>query len=65
MKVIWSPSAAADLEAIGDFVSKDKPDAALKLVRTLFAGIESLNVMPHRGRPGRIEGTRELVIAPY
>ncbi len=65
MRVTWSPAAVLDLEAIGDYVARDKPAAALKLVLRIFAGIEALGAMPQRGRTGRIEGTRELVLGSY
>ncbi len=65
MQVLWSPADINDLEAIGDYVARDKPDASLKLVRRLFVSVEALAAMPERGRRGRIEGTRELVIPPY
>jgi toxin ParE1/3/4 len=58
-------AAVQDLEAIGDYVARDKPAAALRLVRPIFAGIEALGAMPHRCRSGRIERTRELVLGSY
>ena len=35
------------------------------MAKTLHDGAMSLEAMPHRGRGGRIAGTRELVFAPY
>jgi len=35
-----------------------------KTVCTLFASIKDLTTFPHRGRPGREGGTRELVLTP-
>jgi toxin ParE1/3/4 len=37
------------------------------LIATIFSAISKLKVRVHRGRPGRIDGTRELVIprTPY
>lgn len=32
------------------------------LARMIYAAIDGLRVFPERGRPGRVEGTRELVI---
>jgi toxin ParE1/3/4 len=63
MRVFWAPLAIADLEAIRDFIALDKPDA-INLVGTIFRQVESLNMMPNRGRPGR-RGTRELIIGSY
>jgi len=38
--------------------------AALKTVRTIFERVEQLVTFPHRGRMGREEDTRELVLSP-
>ena len=52
---------------IGDFVARDNPSAARRLVARIAASVEALGDHPHLGRPGRITGTRELVVAetPY
>ena len=39
--------------------------SARQVAKTLYDGAMSLEAMPHRGRGGRIAGTRELVFAPY
>ncbi len=71
MRIRWTRSALADLEAIGDFVARDNPTAARRLVEQIAASVGALSDHPHLGRPGRITGTRELVvrdtpyIAPY
>ena len=36
----------------------------MKTVRTIFERVEQLVTFPHRGRMGREEDTRELVLAP-
>jgi toxin ParE1/3/4 len=45
-------------------IAEDNPTAALKTARTIFERIEQLVTFPHRGRTGREEGTRELVLSP-
>ena len=57
----------ADLEAIGDFVARDNPGAADRIVVRIVDAVERLSDHPHLGRSGRIAGTRELVIpeTPY
>jgi len=57
----------ADLEAIGDFVARDNPGAADRIVVRIVDAVERLRDHPHLGRSGRIAGTRELVIpeTPY
>ncbi len=63
MKTRWTRPALADLEAIGDFVARDNPHAAQRLVARIVAAVETLREHPHLGRPGRIPGTRELIVA--
>ena len=67
MKVIVHEAAAADLDGIFDWISKDSPNAAVEIVRRIRARINRLATagLPHIGRPGLIKGTRELVEAPY
>ena len=67
MKTRWTTSALSDLEAIGDFVARHNPAAAERLVARIAAATETLRDHPHLGGPGRIGGTRELVVAetPY
>jgi toxin ParE1/3/4 len=67
LKTRWTRSALADLEAIADFIGRDNPDAARRLIVRIVGAVETLREHPHLGRPGRIAGTRELVVAdtPY
>ena len=67
MKVIIHEMAAADLDSIFDWISKDNANAAVEIVRRIRARISRLATtgLPHIGRPGLIKGTRELVEAPY
>jgi toxin ParE1/3/4 len=67
MKVVIHESAARDLDEIINWISQDNPRAAARLVDRVRAKIERLAVsgLSHIGRPGLLEGTRELVEAPY
>ena len=60
----WKASAVADLMAIVDYISDDNPDAALALVDEIQGRVEQLPAHPKRCRPGRVNGTRELVVRP-
>lgn len=61
--VIWHPDAEDDLEEIVDYIAIYNIEAALKLARRIVGAIEdSLPRSPYTGRPGRVEGTRELVV---
>jgi len=64
MEVRWSPRAADDLERIFKRIEPDNPSAARQVVKTIYEGCGSLKDSPHRGRPGRMKGRRELVFAP-
>lgn len=67
MRIRWTRTALADLEAIGDFIARDNPAAAQRIVVGLVASIDKLRDHPNLGRPARLSGTRELVVAgtPY
>lgn len=61
--VIWHPSAEHDLAEIVDYIALDNMEAAQSLARYIVNSThESLTDSPHVGRPGRVEGTRELVV---
>jgi len=63
----WSVLAIADREAIFVYIEADSPQAAIAVDDRISLSIEGLAQFPEMGRPGRIEGTRELVIqrTPY
>lgn len=58
----WKAPAVADLMAIVDYISDDNPDAALALMEKIQGKVAQLPAHPKRCRPGRVEGTRELVV---
>ena len=67
MRVRWSPEAADDLARIGQHIQEDNPSAARETVVTVYEAVNNLTKFPSRGRAGRLEGTRELVVPslPY
>lgn len=67
MRVRWTAPAAQDLCNITYRIRKNRPAAARQVAKTIYDACASLEVFPERGRIGRIEGTRELVIPglPY
>ena len=67
MKIVWAPRAVAHLVQLRQFIAKDQPDAAQSVARTIIGAVETLSKFPNGGRPGRIAGTRELVVTgtPY
>jgi len=55
--------ACADLHEILAFVGERDLQAALTLVSTVIDRIDLLRNHPRMGRPGRVKGTRELIIS--
>jgi toxin ParE1/3/4 len=65
---VWSPEAIDDLTALRAYIEQDDPAAAQRVVLRIIENVETLLPdNPEMGRPGRVPGTRELVIprTPY
>lgn len=68
MTPIWSPEAIADLTALRAYIDQNDPAAAQRVALHIIRNVETLLPNnPGMGRPGRVPGTRELVIpkTPY
>jgi len=68
LRVRWTRRAERDLDEIAKYIGQDSPAAAARVVLELIDEIEAnLPAHPAIGRPGRVLGTRELVIGglPY
>jgi toxin ParE1/3/4 len=68
MIVIWSDEAIEDLASLKVYVAEANPVAARNIALHIIHNTEELlPANPHMGRPGRVPGTRELVIpnTPY
>lgn len=63
MPVRWLRKALKSLEQTYQFVAAEDVEAAVQLVLRIQAAVEQLERFPQLGRVGRVEGTRELVIA--
>lgn len=59
---IWKQTAVADRKAIIAYIAQDNPQAAIELGDLLIEKATQLDQYPARGRPGRMKGTRELVV---
>lgn len=65
MRIEWSAHAVADLKTISEYIEQDRNlSTANRITRTIYDAAQSLLVMPNRGRLGRVEGTRELLVSP-
>jgi toxin ParE1/3/4 len=67
MHVEWSALALEDRVTIFDYIESDNPPAANRLDDRIEAEIDRLAEFTEIGRPGRVAGTRELVLprTPY
>ena len=67
MRVRWTTPARRSFAAAGEYVAERNPAAAVRMVDLILDQTAALADFPRRGRPGRVDGTRELVIAgtPY
>jgi toxin ParE1/3/4 len=65
--VKWLDVALDSLIAEAEYISQGNPAAAERIVQTILNAVENLKRFPASGRPGRVAGTRELVISrtPY
>jgi toxin ParE1/3/4 len=65
MKLVWTRKASRHLRSAYDYWSRESsPAAAGTLLDRIFSAVELLETFPEAGRPGRVAGTRELVITP-
>jgi toxin ParE1/3/4 len=65
--IFWTESALQDLDDIGSYIATDSPRTAEAIIRRIVETIAMLAYHPKIGRAGRVETTRELVVAgtPY
>lgn len=63
MNIVWSPEATQDLAVLHAYIAEDDSAAAMRTVHRILDIVETaLAGNPGMGRPGRVPGTRELVI---
>jgi toxin ParE1/3/4 len=63
MTLLWSPEAIDDLASLRAYISVDDRAAAKRIALHIIHGVEELLAQnPQLGHPGRVPGTRELVI---
>ncbi|WP_034384359.1 type II toxin-antitoxin system mRNA interferase toxin, RelE/StbE family [Comamonas thiooxydans] len=62
LALYWNPRAYEDRGAIMDYIAQDNPVAALELDELIEQKAEALPANPTLYRPGRVQGTREVVV---
>jgi addiction module RelE/StbE family toxin len=67
VRVRWLRRALRNLEEEADYIARDDPQAAAQVVERIAASVDLLASQPALGRPGRVPGTRELIVtgSPY
>ena len=65
MRIVITAEAEHDLDGHFEYIFAHNPEAATKVYDAIVGHIMSLRDFALRARPGRIPGTRELVIAKY
>jgi toxin ParE1/3/4 len=62
VQIEWSLFAVEDRTRIFDYIEQEDPLAAVAVDERIMEQTATLSAFPECGRPGRVEGTRELVI---
>ncbi len=67
MKLRFSRAAKADIQSIFDYIAKDNPRIAARVVGEIETATQRLAQFPLSGRAGAVHETRELVVPrlPY
>ncbi len=66
-EIVWTDPALYQLEEIAEYIALDKPDAAARLVKTVFSAVERLELFPDSGHvPPELPNSiyRELYVSP-
>jgi toxin ParE1/3/4 len=62
MRVRWLRTALRNLDEEARYIATDDDGAARIVVERVLAAVAMLAEQPGLGRPGRVPGTRELVV---
>ncbi len=67
MKVVWTRRAIRHLICLREHTEKDSEQNALLVAKRILTAVNLLQTHPAMGRPGRMVGTRELIVpdTPY
>lgn len=67
MRVRWTRRALREQDQAFEWIVNANPRAAREVIERTYAATRLLADNPRMGRPGRINGTRELVVSrtPY
>lgn len=65
MRVRWLQKTIRNLDAEAVYIAEENATAATEMFVYVKTKVEELSDFPSTGRPGRVPGTRELVIDRY
>jgi toxin ParE1/3/4 len=67
MRVVWSRRAIRHLIQLREYIARDSEKSAGAVAKRILDAVEVLQEHTDMGRPGRLLGTRELVVSgtPY
>lgn len=63
MQVKWLRTALQNLDDEATYIGQDDASAACLVVERVLSAVAMLAGQPGLGRPGRVPGTRELIVA--
>ncbi len=63
MQVKWLRKALRNLDDEATYIAADDAAAARLVVKRVLEAVSTLAEQPGLGRPGRVPGTRELIVA--
>jgi toxin ParE1/3/4 len=64
LHLVWRPLSLVDRDAIMTFIAQDSPAAAVALDLEFESKAEQARLRPTLYKPGRVNGTREIVVRP-
>jgi toxin ParE1/3/4 len=67
MEIVWRDAAGHGLLHARAYIAEHNLAAAERVFEAILTAVRHLAEFPQQGRPGRVAGTRELVVAntPY
>ena len=67
MQIKWLRQALPDLDEAESYIAQDNPNAAAGVLLEIVRAVSMLERQPGLGRPGRVSGTKELIVpdTPY
>tara|TARA_R110002124_G_scaffold58236_2_gene162365 strand:- start:1540 stop:1821 length:282 start_codon:yes stop_codon:yes gene_type:complete len=64
LPTVWSETAITDVEQIVSYIAARNPDAARRIRNLIVDTARTLGDHPYAYRPGRVSGTREVIVHP-